>query len=163
MEQWAGGKFDDIFEVRGFPRGKRGKVLAIEEEYGDDFSLTTLQYEGLDGYIRRSHIQRLYRAEKLRSSPNLVGSFTAIEVGAKATVLLKTVVSFDERKDCKLFGIPYATMTVADQMQRLSAATGITPFSSVMFETDNAILNRSILNAQTDIFMLLTHEPGNFL
>jgi glycogen debranching enzyme len=27
VEQWAGSKFDDIFEVRGYPREKRGRML----------------------------------------------------------------------------------------------------------------------------------------
>ena len=32
LEQWAGGKFDDVFEVRGFQRTKRGRMLPVEEQ-----------------------------------------------------------------------------------------------------------------------------------
>ena len=94
IEQWVGGSFDDIFEVRGFPRARRGKMLPSVEEVREDHTLTTLQYEGLDSRVRKTFIHRLFKAEKIRTSPSLVGYFSKVQVPSKGEVLLKTVVSF---------------------------------------------------------------------
>src|SRR3954469_25997178 len=44
LELWAGGKFDDLFEVRGFPRPKRGRLLPPKESVIGERRITTLQY-----------------------------------------------------------------------------------------------------------------------
>lgn len=158
IEQWAGGKFDDVFEVRGFPRAKRGRLLATEESTRDMERISTLQYIGLDGEIRRTFVHRFFDAEKVRVSPGIAGYFTRVLIPAKKGVLLKTIVSFDQLTDGKLFGIPYRDMPLAEKMKLLSRTTQLGELSSLSFESDNSILNRSIENAQTDINMLLTIE-----
>jgi glycogen debranching enzyme len=163
IEQWAGGKFDDVFEVRGFPRAKRGKMLCTEEVSSEGQRLSVLQYEGLDDEIRRTYIHRLFEAEKVRVSPALVGYFSRLRVPAKGTVYLKTVISFDDQSDGLFFGVPYAQVTVAEKMRALSQDKGISPFCPLTIESDNAIINRSIGNAQTDIYMLLTEELDDCL
>ncbi len=163
VEQWVGGRFDDVFEVRGFPRLKRGRMLPSEEYAQEGERITILQYEGLDSKIRKTFVRRLFNAEKIRVSPSLVGYFTRIGVPSKGTVLLKTVVSFDEMKEALFHGVRYGDLSIAEKMRLLFASRDIGPFSPLTIETDNAIVNRSILNAQTDIYMLLTQEEDNTL
>lgn len=163
IEQWAGGRFDDVFEVRKFPRAKRGRMLATEEESVESGRISTLQYEGLDSKTRKTHIYRLFNAEKVRVSPSLVGYFTRIVVPAKETVFLKTIISFERKSDGKFMNVPYKDLSVGEQMRLLSEYSEKSPFSLVKIESDNAILNRSIYNATTDIYMLLTEEMSNQL
>ncbi len=163
IEQWAGGRFDDVFEVRGFPRKKRGRMLPPEEIKKEGEQITILQYEGLDSRVRSTYIHRLFNAEKIRVSPSLAGYFTRIQVPAKGTQLLKTVISFDRLTDGKFYQIPYAQVTIADKMKLLISGMETSPFSSLVFQSDNGIVNRSILNAKTDIYMLLTQEHPNYL
>jgi glycogen debranching enzyme len=163
IEFWAGGRFDDLFEVRGFPRARRGRLLSPQESVVEDRHITTLQYEGLDNQIRSTFIQRLFEVEKIRVSPNLAGHFTRITVPAKATVSLKTVVSFDQIHECKFKGVPYGQITLAEKMRLLHDQGEKSPFAALRFESDNAILDRSIRNAQTDIFMLMTAESSGDL
>jgi glycogen debranching enzyme len=163
IEQWAGSRFDDVFEVRGFPRQRRGRSLATEEVSTEGERISVLQYEGLDGVVRKTYIRRLFSAEKVRISPGVAGYFTRVDAPAKGTVLLKTVVSFDEMKSCDFFGVHYGHVSIADKMRLLTDSTGPGPFSSLVMETDHEIVNRSILNAQTDIYMLLTEELSHSL
>ncbi len=167
VEQWAGGRFDDVFEVRGFPRERRGRMLPTHESNpseGSPWRSSVLQYEGLDGQTRRTFIQRLFGAEKIRVSPSLVGYFSQIEVGAKSTVLLKTIVSFDKEVGTDFWGQPFENLNVADMMNLLNRGTdAASHFAPLKIESDNAILNRAIQNAFTDVFMLLTEEPSGDL
>jgi glycogen debranching enzyme len=161
IEQWAGGKFDDLFEVRGFWRPKRGRTLAPVEEVGPGRrSMTTLQYEGLDGRIRKTHILRYFEAEKIRLSPTLVGYFTRVKVPAKGTVFLKTQVSFDHPPQDMFLGSSFEGLSMAEKMSLLGKEAESFPFWSLTMKTDNSMINRAIKNAQTDIFMLLTEEEG---
>lgn len=163
IEFWAGGRFDDLFEVRGFPRLKRGRLLPPKESVVDDRRITQLQYEGLDNQIRRTFVQRLFPVEKIRVSPNLAGHFTRVVVPAKETISLRTVVSFDQVTECKFKGVPYGQITLAEKMRLLHDQGETSPFSSLKFDCDNAIVTRSIRNAQTDIFMLMTAETSGEL
>lgn len=163
LEQWAGGKFDDVFEVRGFPRLRRGRMLPSQEEIKGNQTVTLLQYEGLDNRIRKTYVSRLFEAEKIRTSPGLVGYFSRINIPPKETVSLKSVVSFESESKCYFLGSPYIELNIADKMHLLGKQSEEFSFWNLTFETDNAIFNRSIKNAQTDIFMLLTEEPGSQL
>ncbi len=163
IEQWAGGKFDDVFEVRGFDRPKRGRMLATEESEIGDHRLSVLQYQGLDGITRRTFVHRLFRAEKIRVSPSLVGYFTRIDIPTKETVLLKTIVSFGAQTDGLFAGKEYEKLSIAETMQLLRDSKSKSPFDLIHFESDNVMINRSIDNAQTDISMLLTLEEGKLL
>jgi len=163
VQQWAGGRFDDVFEVRGFARSKRGRVLTPVESEVWGFPATTLQYEGLDGLIRRTFIQRLFKWEKVLVSPNLVGYVTRIQVPPKQTVALRSVVSFDHPSDCVFLGKAYYDLSIGEKMRLLLERQGSDPFASLVIESDNAIVNRAIRNSQTDIFMLLTEESSQVL
>ena len=159
IEQWAGSKFDDIFEVRGYLRPHRGRMLPPQEFTENNHRITVLQYEGLDQRIRRSYVHRLFACEKIRVSPGLAGYFTRVQIPPKGTVSLKSIVSFDQFAEPQFNGKRFDELSVQDVMTVLLQGTESLPFSSVTIETDNAIVNRAIQNAKTDIYMLLTEEP----
>lgn len=163
VEQWAGGKFDDVFEVRGFARPKRGRMLAPMEEPGPNGPVTVLRYEGLDSQLRKVAIARQFPAEKVRLSPSLVGYFTRVEVPPKESVSLRTAVSFTGEFDGKILGEDFSRISVPELMTGMSRWSESSPFAELSIHTDNAIVNRAIRNAQTDIFMLLTEESGSIL
>ncbi len=162
IEQWAGGKFDDVFEVRGYPREKRGRMLQPEEREDERGGVsTTLRYEGLDNKVRKTHIRRYFPVEKIRLSPALAGYFTKVEVPAKGVVLLRSIVSFDEPPSGLFSDHSFGELSVPDMMKLASGSREKQALSPLKFESDNAIVNRSIQNAQTDIYMLLTREGDN--
>ena len=163
LELWAGGRFDDLFEVRGFPRARRGRLLPPKESVIGNRRITQLQYEGLDGQIRRTFVQRLFGIEKIRVSPNLAGHFTRVTVPAQGGVSLRSVVSFDQVSDCHFRGRPYDKISLTDKMRLLHEHGRHSHFAALKFECDNAIVSRAIHNAQTDIAMLLTTESSGDL
>lgn len=160
IENWAGGRFDDVFEVRGFQRPRRGKMLAAQEKELGGRRAAVLSYEGLDGLIRNTVIHRLFEFEKIRVSPLLVGIFSRIQIPPKETVALKTVVSFGEFKGLSFFGTDYSELAIADQMAKLSKNYSTSQVIQARVDTDNAIINRAIRSAETDIHTLTTVESG---
>src|SRR5262249_55234566 len=151
------------FEVRGISRPKRGKMLAPQElphPENEKHRMSLLQYEGLDGKIRKTYILRYFDAEKIRVSPNLVGYFTRVTVPARGTAFLKTVVSFDQVPGSEFLGSAYGGLNVAQKMELLGKEAETFPFWALTMRTDNSMMNRAIRNAQTDIFTLLTEEEG---
>jgi glycogen debranching enzyme len=160
VEFWSGGRFDDLFEVRGFSRARRGRMLGIEE-FREPGQVTTVhQYEGLDDQVRRAYIRRYFDAEKIRVSPSLAGYFTRIRIPPKETVSLRTVISFDREPSGKLHREIYASISVPQMIASLNEHRDKGTLSTLSFESDNAIVNRSLNNALTDIYMLLTREEG---
>jgi glycogen debranching enzyme len=158
VEQWAGTSFNDIFEVRGFPRPKRGRMLGAQEIRRDNQLINLLQYEGLDGRVRKAYIHRFFEGEKIRLSPSLAGYFTRVEVPAKQDTLLKSVVSFDKPSDGMLRGQSFSDLSVSRFMHHVSEPNQFWHFSNLSIECDNAILNRALQNSTLDIQMLLTRE-----
>jgi glycogen debranching enzyme len=161
IEVWTGGRFDDLFEVRGYARIKRGKMLDIEESKAPGVMTTVHQYEGLDGKIRKSFVRRYFEAEKIHFAPGLAGYFTRVVVPPKQTVSLKSVVSFDRDPAEKVYDKVFPEVAVAELMTTLYQNRHKSLVSSVSFESNNAIVNRSLTNAQTDISMLLTREKSD--
>ncbi len=160
VEQWAGGKFDDLFEVRGFNRLRRGTMREPEEITRNGQKVTILSYEGLDGRTRRLFIHRLFETQKVRLDPGMAGHSTEFTVPSKGMVSLRTIISFDRPSDGIFHGVSYQHITMADKMALLSKGVEASPFHGLSIQSDNLILNRAIENAQTDIFMLMTEEAA---
>lgn len=160
VEQWCGGQFDDLFEVRGFARERRGRMLPPQDAAAESgWRTTVFQYEGLDAQVRATHVQRLFAAEKIRVSPTLTGHFARVRIEPKSSAFLRTVVSFDQPSDLAFHGRPFVQVPIVDQMSLLEAEHEATRSASTLrIDSDNAILNRALQNAQTDIQMLLTDE-----
>ncbi len=163
LEQWIGTRHDDLFEVRGFPRHKRGRQLAPEEFPEGDGRVTVLQTEGLDSRIRKTFVQQLFPAEKIRLSPGVLGSFSRVEIPAKGDALFKTQVSFDRPTSGRLRGQPFAALEVTQALDLIAQPAERKLHAGFRIETDNAIVNRSIENARMDLHMLLTLEGDHVL
>ena len=91
-------------------------------------------------------------------APSLVGDFHRAEIPPKSVILLKTVIAFDKPGERVFLGSSYSELGIGEKMRLLAKDSISTPFSSLSIETDNAIINRAVTNAKTDIFMLLTEE-----
>ncbi len=163
IELWAGGRFDDLFEVRGFPRAKRGRLLAPEDSRQGDRQVTVLQYEGLDLRVRRAFIQRFFEVERVSLGPELAGHAARVRIPAGQVASLRSVVSFDRPSDCLFKGAFYGRLALSEKMELLNQQAPSSHLSGMRFYCDNAILERSIRNAQTDILMLLTAESSGEL
>lgn len=163
IQQWAGSRFDDVFEVRGFARAKRGQILSSTDFELREYPCSILAYEGLDGMVRRTYIHRLFKSEKIRISPGMVGCTLRVDVPAKQTVSIRNVISFDRPSECVFMGKFYLDLSISEKMRLLLDRSGSDPFASMVIETDHAIINRAIKNSQTDIFMLLTEESSGVL
>lgn len=161
LEHWAGGNFDDVFEVRGMHREKRGRLLPPQEDSRDGISTLTLAYEGLDGRKRSAHIQRLFKSEKIRIAPHLVGYFSRMEIPPKETLLIKTLVSFDEKRPAIFHGKDFRELSVNEMMSLAPQSQQNGLFGELSIRSDNALVNRAIENAETDIRMLLTQEDAS--
>ncbi len=165
IEQWAGSRFDDVFEVRGYARERRGRMLPPVDETGNGISSTILRYEGLDGMVRSTYIRRHFEVEKIRVSPNLVGHFARVRVPAKGSAILRTSVSFDlEPEKAHFPGGAYGGLDVEGKMTALAHKTRErNPLRELQIETSNEILNRAVRNAELDIYTLLTQETPELL
>ena len=163
LEVWSGGRFDDIFEVRGFTRVQRGKMLPIREEHTSDSALTIHQYEGLDGKVRQTFIQRHFALEKMRVSPAIAGYFTRVRIPPKETVSMRSTVSFDQAPRSDFSGKAFGAIPTAELMETFSRSQDKDPITQIQFDCDNAIVTRAIHSALTDMYMLLTRESGGTL
>lgn len=163
LECWSGGRFDDVFEVRGFTRKARGKMLPIEEERDAQSVMTIHQYEGLDQKTRKTFVRRYFPLEKIRVSPGLAGYFTRIRIPPKETVSMRTAIGFDEPPAADLMGRKFISIPTPQLMETLANHREKEPIANLQFDCDNAIVARSINSALTDIYMLLTLEGGKTL
>jgi glycogen debranching enzyme len=165
IEFWSGGKFDDIFEVRGFARIKRGTMLPALEERSPDgkWTMITHQYRGLDDVVRKTCIRRYFDVEKIRVSPAIAGYFTRVQIPSKEAVSLRAAVGFNKPPIEEIIGKSFISIPTVEMMDSLENYRDKEPASGISFECDNAIVNRSIKNALTDIYMLLTREDDGTL
>ncbi len=164
IEQWIGSRFDDIFEVRGYPRPKRGSFIDASEHPGPRGSrITVLGYEGLDRKLRRTFVHRFHESKRLGGSQTFEGSASRVAIPPKEDAILKTIISFDEPHSGKIKEHDFATINIPQLTDILRESRHSPLFSGLRIETDNAIVNRAIENAKIDIRMLLTVECESLL
>lgn len=163
VEQWTGGRFDDVFEVRGYARPRRGRLLSPDEVSDSRTQATVFRYEGVDGSLMKTYVYRMFASEKIRLSPNLAGYFTQLEIGEKQSVHLKTVVSFSNANACHFFNIPFEEVSISQQMDLLSHHSPLMVTGKIEIVSDHSMFNRAVSNAVRDVSMLMTEEmPGVF-
>ncbi|BAY20638.1 amylo-alpha-1,6-glucosidase [Calothrix sp. NIES-2100] len=163
------GDFVDLFEVRGYDRGQRGRLLRLVEPLaeegtsseGDGFSgvqtqpmllrdeFLTLAYQGLDGLVMESRIQFQYR------QPDYFKGYTAVwqlELTPHETQKLGYRVNLLRNNQ------PSSTVNAAITLQQAKAAelmeeqqwvNQITRISS-----DKSLFNRVIERAEQDMYLL---------
>lgn len=170
---WAGSRFHDLFEVRGFTRDKRGKLLSPEEQrfpsessdQNDPFRhCTSLSYRGVDEKLRQSWVTRFFDVEKIQLSPDRMGHFTHVSIEPKDEVVFRSLVSFEEPYPTSLERRQVGSASLSDMIQWASRHPSSTYVSAgVTIRTDNMVLDKAVRNARADIQMLLAHEGGGVM
>jgi glycogen debranching enzyme len=161
LELWSGARFEDIFEVRGFKREKRGTSLAPEDlttttPTGRHHQQIRFHYLGLDGLLRQTQVTRYFHTEKIRLSPTVCGQFMKINLGPQDEIDLRSRVDFVTSPD---EDGTFAEMSVPEAIQFLGAPSDRESlFQLTRIETDHAIVNRAIERSRVDLQMLLTED-----
>lgn len=149
--------FLDLFEIRGWQRPQRGKLLRLKtDEHQQPESSNyqepkeiTLAYQGLDGSVTESRIQFLY------SQPDLSKGNTAIwQIELESHQTLKVgyrVRLLSDGHPVSKVGIPMTLMQAkaAEAMEQQEWRQQVT-----QIRTDNKALNHAIEQAEQDIYLL---------
>lgn len=149
--------FADLFEVRSFGRGKRGKILRLlaptPEQVPDSVhpkeEPLTLAYQGLDGVVMESRIQFQYR------QPDYFQGYTAVwqlELAAHETQKLGYRVNMftnNESSSTVSAATTLGQAKAAELMEQQHWVQQITRISS-----DQSFLNRPIERAEQDMYLL---------
>ena len=150
---WFGSRFDDIFEVRGFRREKRGTHLTPEHHQ------VTLGYQGLDHITRKTRVTRFFKTEKIRQTPSLGGQFLRLSLAPQEEIDLRSRVDFD--LDRKIQDEDFQKLEIIEAIRFLGSSPGESSiFLSPRIETDHAIMNRAIERSRIDLQMLITENPN---
>jgi glycogen debranching enzyme len=138
--------FRDIFEIRGFAREKRGRILPpVTEPSGD----LVLQYEGLDGRLRRLRI-RLTPAPTLREL-QAVRYERELPPGGEEAVTI--VFGFEN-------GAPVASRRSYRQaLNFCQAEIRQQRGGDARLTASNATFNDVLARASTDLHMMITRTP----
>lgn len=155
--------FVDLFEVRGFSRQKRGRILRLIEptpEEGTNSTeehqsshqkeqLLTLGYQGLDGLVMESRIQFQYR------TPDHFKGYTAIwhlELASHETQKLGYRVNLlTNNKSSSTVSAPI-TLGQAKAAETMEEQNWVQQITQIRF--DKGILNRAIERAEQDMYLL---------
>jgi glycogen debranching enzyme len=154
--------FWDLFEVRGYDREKRGKLLRLVEPTADDDVLPlqsqpslpkeeslTLAYQGLDGSLMESRIQFQYR------QPDYFKGYTAIwqlELASHETQKLGYRVNLlrnNQSSSTVSAAVTLVQAKAAELMEEQEWVQEITRISS-----DKTIFNRVIERSEQDMYLL---------
>ena len=134
--------FADIFEVRGRKRPRKGQHL--EEEV--DAESLHFAYQGLDGVIRRTHVECSPKPQRI--SPSLVGFQTSLQPKEEATFFLTVSCESADLVTSRLFYDP-AFLEAEYALKTVKAFDCVIETSNEQF---NDWLNRSL----PDIHMMVT-------
>lgn len=144
--------FVDLFEVRGFNREKRGRILRaikddkpIEEETGE----LVLAYQGLDGAIMESRIQFNDRQPDLFKGNTAVWELT-LASHQKEKIGYRLQMFTNNRPTSRINApVTFNQAKAAELMEEQDWAQQITRIS-----LDKAIFNQVIDRAQQDVYLL---------
>ena len=144
--------FSDLFEIRGFCRQQRGKLLRLvqlESQVPTPVKELTLAYQGLDGAILESQIQFSHRL------PDDLKGYTAvwqIELASHASCKIgyRLAMLMNNRPVSRV-NSPMALIQAkaAEMMEEDNWRSQI-----VQIRTDNLEINRTIERAEQDIYLL---------
>jgi len=175
LEHWAGSRFDDIFEVRGFRRERRGRNLPTLSHIEGESEATrrheaVLRHEGLDGRITESGIVRHFPAASIRQAPGLSSVFTRREVPAHGDIELRTTVAFS-RHDPATTSAPqeerseWPRENLAAWLRRIGSTpkTGLEPgegklWKNLKIESSHLPFDQGLQRSASDLRMLLSSE-----
>ncbi len=145
--------FADLFEIRGFQRQQRGRLLRLAHVESQDIPTPvkelTLAYQGLDGAILESQIQFDHRL------PDYLKGYTAvwqIELASHASCQIgyRLAMLMNNRPVSRV-NSPMALIQAkaAEMMEENNWRSQI-----VQIRTDNPEINRTIERAEQDIYLL---------
>jgi glycogen debranching enzyme len=180
LEHWVGSRFDDIFEVRGFKREARGKMLPTWGKVQGGTPETrvhdsTLRYQGLDQRILNARIIRHYPATTVRQAPGVSSVVTRLEIAAHGDLELRTHVQlYSLEREIKAeeqapADEQWAHTPLTELMNALSPNPKIKKsartkknapelWGELELRTNNAPYDRALTRSASDIRMLLSRE-----
>jgi glycogen debranching enzyme len=137
----------DIFEVRGSPRSRRGRLLPPSVD-GDR---CLLAYEGLDAVIRRTLLQFHPRPDALGPT----GARFDLTVEAQKTATVEVVIGCDLQEGARVEILPH------DQaLQNLTHAVRGMQKRHARVDTSNEQLGAWIRRSVSDLHMMTTTTPN---
>ncbi|NEX63682.1 amylo-alpha-1,6-glucosidase [Noviherbaspirillum galbum] len=141
-----GGDYKDIFEVRGFQRGKRGK--ALEPEVRD--AGVTIGYRGLDNTVRRT-------ALSFEPVPDALAADRAdfdLELPPKDEVHIYFAIQ------CELGEAPAApVLSYFDAYTRASESARARQEHRTKVQSSDTLFNSWVDRSNADLLMLTTRQP----
>jgi glycogen debranching enzyme len=158
--------FVDLFEVRGFGRENRGRLLRLveptHEEGGDGISSShptqpsvpkdqalTLAYQGLDGMVMESRIQFQHR------QPDYFKGYTAVwqlELASHETQKLDYRVNFFTNNNSSSTVSAAFTLVQAKAAEMMEEQNWVQQITQI--RSDKSIFNRVIERAEQDMYLL---------
>ncbi len=151
-----GADFIDLFEIRGFNRQKRGKLLRLQEATQQSTREITLAYQGLDNSLMESRIHFQHRL------PDFFKGYTAVwqlELASHETQKLGyrlEMLTNNQPTSTVSAPVTLAQAKAAELSEEQHWRQHITQIRS-----DKAIFNRVIERAEQDLY-LLRQSFGNF-
>ena len=179
IEHWAGSRFEDIFEVRGFKREKRGRNLStlshVEGEKPETrLHDSTLRHEALDGTIAETRIVRHFPAASIRQAPGVSSVFTRVEVPPHGDIEFRTTVEFSKIRPDEVvlstptqkgssFGWTHDPLSVWLQSVGDTAKSGLEPRAGALWknleiESSHLPYDQGLARSASDLRMLLSSE-----
>jgi glycogen debranching enzyme len=161
--------FADLFEVRGYDREKRGKLLRLVEPISEDVAafhpdgvsplptqpsptkneLLTLAYQGLDGLLMESRIQFQYR------QPDYFKGYTAVwrlELPSHGTQKLGYRLNMLTNNNSSSSVSAATTLGQAKAAEMMEEQHWVQQITSI--RSDKSIFNRVIERAEQDMYLL---------
>jgi glycogen debranching enzyme len=137
--------FADIFEVRGYRRQKRGRLLDPQL----DKSSVTLAYEGLDDLLRTTRLACTGALAQV--APNEMRIRISLGPREGTSFTLTTSFTSEDRKEA----LPYEV--AAEELRR-----DPTTFTKCAIKTSNEQFNDWLNRSKADLHMLITLTPEGF-
>jgi glycogen debranching enzyme len=145
--------FSDLFEIRGFHRQQRGRLLRLAHLDSQDLptpvNSLTLAYQGLDGAILESQIQFAHRLPDYFKGYTAVwqielASHASCQIGYRLAMLMNNRPVSRVNSPMALIQAKAAEMMEEDNWRS----------QIVQIRTDNLEINRTIERAEQDIYLL---------
>jgi glycogen debranching enzyme len=145
--------FSDLFEIRGFRRQQRGRLLQLAHLDSQDIATPvnslTLAYQGLDGAILESQIQFAHRLPDYFKGYTAVwqielASHASCQIGYRLAMLMNNRPVSRVNSPMALIQAKAAEMMEEDNWRS----------QIVQIRTDNLEINRTIERAEQDIYLL---------
>jgi glycogen debranching enzyme len=158
LQQLSKSRFDDIFEVRGMRRATRGHLASPRVE--GEPARVVLEYQGLDGKIRRTFLQPLTTPPRFEFADDTATLTYRMSVPPKGKSDLKTIIAFNEPSSGDLLGEPFVGMTATEHLQKVETLGRNAFLGEIKISSDNQIFDRCVRNARLDVEMLTTAEQA---